>query len=244
MINKKKSTPLYYQLYELIYQKIKNEEYKEGDLIPSEKEMQKEYGISRITVRRTISDLEHDGLVKTYKGKGTVVLPLKKDRDLLTFQSFSEAVKVKGDRPSSVILKYEVLEAPSKVYQLLEINPGEPVIFLKRLRLINGRIIALNITYVRSDMGFTPKPGDFNEKTSLYNFLEDKGIELGSADEILEARNPTDKVSKALHMEEKQPIFYKERVTYSKGGEPIEYSEISYIADNYKYHIHIEKVGE
>lgn len=243
-IDKKSKVPLHHQLYKILRQKIQNEEYKEGEIIPSELDMQNEYGISRITVRRTISDLEHDGFVRKIKGKGTIVEPLKSDRDLGLFQSFSGNALAKGERPGSVILEISKKEAPAKVVELLSIQPGDKIYYLKRLRLLNGRIIALNVVYIRSDFGFEIVTSDFNENTSLYSFLEQKGIVLGSANETMESRLPSNEVKTDLFIDDNTPIFYKERVTLTADDKPIEYSETSYIGSKYKYNIHLSKVRE
>jgi len=125
---------------------------------------------------------------------------------------------------------------------MLELSESEKVVHLKRLRLLNGKIIGLHDTYVSLRFGFTIAEEDFDTNTSLYDFLEQKGIVLGSADETVEAKIPSNDVRKELYMEENKPIFYKERVTYTMDGKPIEYSENSYIADRYKYNIHLDKV--
>ncbi|MDI9518973.1 MAG: GntR family transcriptional regulator [Bacillota bacterium] len=244
IIDKNSKDPLHHQLYKIIRQKILDQEYKEGEIIPSELEMQKKYGISRITVRRTISDLEHDGLVRKIKGKGTIVEPFKSNRDLQIFQSFSGNALKKGERPGSVILENTKKEAPTKVVELLGIQPGDDIYYLKRLRLLNGRIIALNITFIRSDLGFDIEHNDFNEKTSLYDYLEKQGVKLGSANESMESRMPATDVKMDLFLEDNIPIFYKERVTFNTEGLPVEYSETSYIGNKYKYHIHLSKVRE
>jgi GntR family transcriptional regulator len=65
--------PLYIQLKNIIEEKIKEEDLNPGDIIPSEKELQQEFGVSRITVRQAIKELENEGLVKKKQGKGTFV---------------------------------------------------------------------------------------------------------------------------------------------------------------------------
>lgn len=243
IIDKSSDTPLHHQLYKILEQKILKGDFKEGEIIPSESEMQSQYKLSRITVRRAISDLEHDGFVRKIKGKGTVIQPLKINREIDVFQSFTKNAISTGRRPSSVILELDYREAPSKVAELLGIELGQNIYYLKRLRLLNGRIIALNITYIRSDLGIDKiEYKDFNEETSLYDFLESRGIKLGAADETMESRIAYDEVMRDLFLSENTPILYKERVSYDINNKPIEYSEISYIGDKYRYNIHLTKV--
>ena len=237
-------TPIYEQLYRYIKDRIEDGTYKIGSVIPSESEMQKQFGVSRITVRRAISDLEHDGFVKKRRGAGTVVEPRKIERDLALFNSFGGSAKVRGDRPGSIILQCRQVEASVKVAEKLGIACGDPVYFLKRLRMINGRIIGLHATFIRSDLGVTLSRDDFDTSTSLYELLESRNIQLGSADETMEAKMSNAELRRDLFLEEDQPVIYKERVTYDVSGRPVEFSENTYIGEIYKYYIHIVNVRE
>ena len=204
--------------------------------------MQEMFEVSRITVRRAISDLEHDGYLIKRKGRGTIVCPQKKERDMSVFNSFSGDANVKGDKPGSIILHCKEVEASVKIAEMLQVETGEKVYFLKRLRLLNGRIIALNETYVSGRLGFALRGEDFDSTTSLYEYLEQHGIVLGSADETVEAKMATSEIRRELFLEESKPLVYKERVTYDMNGRPVEFSENSYLSDSYKYYIHITNV--
>ncbi len=103
-----KQKPLYQTIYEELYHKISSSTYEVGSYLPSESELQKAYGVSRITVRRVLTDLEQDGYIKKIKGKGSVVLPKKKYSDLYELTGFSEDAKRNGCKPSSIILKSEM----------------------------------------------------------------------------------------------------------------------------------------
>ncbi len=243
-IIEKNGIPIYEQLYRYIKGCIEDGTYKIGSVIPSESEMQKQFGISRITVRRAISDLEHDGYVRKRRGAGTVVEPRKIERDLSVFNSFGGSAKVRGDRPGSIILQFRRVDASTKVAEKLGISYGDPVYFLKRLRLLNGRIIGLHATYIRSDLGITLSEDDFDSSTSLYELLESRNIRLGSADETMEAKMSNAELRRDLFLEEDQPVIYKERITYDTEGKTVEFSENTYIGEIYKYYIHIVNVRE
>lgn len=243
-LDKRSNIPFHQQLYRYIKGCIEDGTYRENEVIPSEKEMQEQYDISRITVRRAISDLEHDGYLRKRRGLGTIVEHIKTEKPLSAFTSFSGDAKVKGDKPGSIILACKTIEASMKVSERLQIEPGESVTFLKRLRLLNGKIIALNETYITMRLGIDIGIDDFDATTSLYEFLEENGISLGSADETLEVKIATSELKKDLFLEEIQPIVYKERITYDTDNKPVEFSENSYIAETYKYFIHIVNVRD
>lgn len=64
---------MYEKVYQQLFNKIKNGEYKSGSVIPSERELCQEYDVSLITVRRALKELEELGLIRKFKGKGSVV---------------------------------------------------------------------------------------------------------------------------------------------------------------------------
>ena len=81
-IDKQLDMPMYHQLYLILKDQIRSGLYEDGSLIPSEAKLQSRYGVSRITVRRAIAELENDGYVQRKKGKGSIVtMPLKSNRN-------------------------------------------------------------------------------------------------------------------------------------------------------------------
>lgn len=71
-IDKKSKLPLYKQLKILLMRYIE-ENLSEGDSLPIESEIEKLYGVSRATVRKTIDELVSEGVVKRIQGKGTFI---------------------------------------------------------------------------------------------------------------------------------------------------------------------------
>ena len=63
--------PLFFQLKEILRDKIENQEFQEGDMIPSESEIQKLYGVSRATVRKAIQLLVNEGFMEKKRGSPT-----------------------------------------------------------------------------------------------------------------------------------------------------------------------------
>ena len=240
-LDKESSVPMHHQLYSLIKDQIQSGVLAPYEVLPSENEMQRIFGISRITVRRAISDLAHDGFLRKHHGKGTVVLPPKEVSNVNHLVSFSSGAKAQGATPGSVILRQQVVMANVKVAASLQVELEEKVLFLKRLRLLNGVLIAVQNSYITGRKGFLEKIPTFNESTSLYQVLEEAGIVLDSADEVIEAIIPSQDLRRELYLEENEPVLSRQAVSYDRDGTPIEYSENFYIASRYQYCIHIQK---
>ena len=235
-------TTKYTTVYETLLDRIDKEEYKEGETLPSELELQTEFGVSRITIRRALQDLENAGYIKRKRGKLSEVLPKKIYSNFADVSGFTEGQENSGGRPSSIILKFDIVSASHVVSEYLQIPLGSEVYYLKRLRLRNGRIVGLHETYIHPDFGKRIDPSSLNENTSIYKLYREMGVVIDSADEIIESRIATDQLKQQLYLEEDEPIMYRERITYSDDHRPIEYSQNSYRGNNYKYLIHLKNM--
>jgi len=234
-----KNVPLYMEIYKDLQKKIFDKEYPVGTTLPSELELQKQYNVSRITMRRALSDLEHDGIISRKRGKGTVVLAPKKFSDLYVLTGFNEDARKHGDIPSSIILKCEEQPASVAIAEALHIEPNENIYYLKRLRLINGRISGIFETFISERFGFSIDVNKFDATTSLYEYYENNGVHIADATETIEAIEPTAQLKNELFLSRDEPIFFRKRITYDQNHMPIEISNNYYKANGYKYVVHL-----
>lgn len=235
MLNKESQIPLHYQIYTDILEKIKNKEYKENDKLPSEVELQNLYGVSRITVRRAMQDLQKDGYAIKYRGIGTLVSKPKRSFNIQNLSSFSEDNEKYGEEASSILLNFEELIPEENIRAMLELKKNEKAYLIERIRLSGNMIIGLHKAYIKKVDNITLKEEDFQSNGSLYNILKEQGVSLDHALETLEAKLPNQELCKILKIDQMTPIFYKERKTYDVNNEPIEYVKMYYRADMYQY---------
>lgn len=73
-----KREPLYYQIYRDLRQRIESSEYTEGTQVPTESELEKEYGVSRITSKRALGQLAREGFIERIPGRGSFVRSRKR----------------------------------------------------------------------------------------------------------------------------------------------------------------------
>ena len=239
--NRKKMRHYIYRFIKNCKNRIENGVYKENELIPSESSLQAEFNVSRITIRRSLQDLELAGFIKIRKGKGAIVQPMRKYSDLVGVSSFSQEAREAGERPSSIILEFEETKATGIVCDYLQLEEGADIYRLKRLRLKNGRIIGMNEQFISRDTGVVIHGEELNEKTSIYALYEEQGLHIERAVETIEAVMPTPNLRKELYMDEGEPLFRRERITYDYLNRPLELSINSYKADEYKYVITLKK---
>jgi GntR family transcriptional regulator len=119
MIDKNSPIPVYYQLKEMIKEKITKGTWQVGQCIASERELTEAYGVSRMTVRQALGELVQEGLLVREKGKGTFVCePKVKQEDMM---SFSDIIKKAGRSLITKVLDFEVINTPDELADTFEV---------------------------------------------------------------------------------------------------------------------------
>ncbi|WP_257987807.1 GntR family transcriptional regulator [Bacillus sp. V33-4] len=235
-LNKNAKEPLYKQLKTALLEFIE-ENLQEGDALPIESEIEKMYGVSRITVRKTIDELVNEGVVSKKQGRGTFVQSRKIVQKAGTITSWTEEMRLKGKIIETKNLLMHEIEPSRKLTEELKLSKGEKVICLKRLRCADGETIAIMINYFRSKFvpGFLEKGLN---KESLYEVLEeDYGIQLEKAHERIQARIANDLEALELGVSPDSAILHITRVSYLPDGTPFELVEMANRSDRYQYDI-------
>jgi GntR family transcriptional regulator len=191
--------PFYFQLQNLLLERIKSGELQPGDRLPGEHQLCAEYGVSRTVVRQALGELENEGVIRRRKGQGTFVAPHKTSEHLFErLQGLHEEARSQGREVVSRVRGLETVPAADPVAAELQIAPGDSVIRLERLRLVDRDIWTLTTSYIPHALC----PGLLEEDLttgSLYDLLDRKyGIEIYSARRSIEAALASDTVADAL----------------------------------------------
>lgn len=162
------SAPVYSQLASLLREKIGLHEWAPGSRIPSEHELMARFDISRGTVRRAISELVDEGFLVQVRGSGTFVSERALshpagERPL----SFGESLREQGKDFVTHVLEKRVVPAPSDVAERLRIQPGSPVLYLLRVRTVDGKPVICQEGW--ENLGECPglEDADFSQETAF-----------------------------------------------------------------------------
>lgn len=162
------SAPVYSQLASLLREKIGLHEWAPGSRIPSEHELMARFDISRGTVRRAISELVDEGFLVQVRGSGTFVSERALshpagERPL----SFGESLREQGKDFVTHVLEKRVVPAPSDVAEYLRIQPGSPVLYLLRVRTVDGKPVICQEGW--ENLGECPglEDADFSQETAF-----------------------------------------------------------------------------
>lgn len=233
--------PLYLQLEEIVKHEITGRQYKVGDIIPNETELQNKYKVSRSTVRKAIEDLTLEGLLVKKQGRGTFICTPKVTQNLNLITSFGETLLAMGYSPKTKVIKMAEIKAPPKVAEAFGLEPGTKVKYIYRIYLANDEPIAIMINYLAPSVAPDISIDDLS-KHSLYQVLENKyGIVLDSAIEVIEARNASESEAKALNIVKSSPLLKTVRITYFPNGSPIEYVIVKSCGYRYSYSLKLSK---
>lgn len=217
--------PKYYHLKETILERIDAGVWKAGEAIPPEPELCREFGVSRITVRRAIGDLVHEGKLYTIQGKGTFIARPKLDERFVHHAfGFYEDMERQGQQLMTQVLQQEVIPASDMVATHLEISPGTPVHVLMRLRAVHDEKVLVSTTYIPEALC----PGLVHDDLtagSLYRWLQNQyGLTVARAERNLEAVAAQQREAKLLDIALHSPLLLLESVVYLPNGKPLEYS--------------------
>jgi len=236
-LSKNTVVPLYHQLAELLREKISSGEYALGQQLPSERDLMSTYKISRNTVRDAVDVLVQEGLVERDHGRGTFVALPKLKLGLTRMTSFSEDMRERNLRPSSQLLKSELLFPPDAIASRLQLEPGEKVLYLKRLRLADDLPMAINISYFTLSQFPGLETEDFQDE-SAYWILEHKyQVRISHAEQAMRACIATQNQADLLKIAKGDPILVIEGVAYNSDAMPIEFMTQIYRGDRYVFSI-------
>jgi GntR family transcriptional regulator len=142
VIDKSSVIPIYHQLFKYLEKQIRGGDLKPGNTLPTEAEMSAAYGISRMTVRRAVSELAAANLIYTQKGRGTFVARPKLDNVVFDLNNFYEEIRHKGLEPHAKLLDARVIRADQKLATRLGIAANTRCLFFRMAILANGEPVA------------------------------------------------------------------------------------------------------
>ncbi len=243
-----KRIPLYYQLENLLREKINSGAFSPGDRLPTESELIRQYGISRITVRQALTLLAEEGLIERRQGRGTFVAERKTRRRSFEGQahltgSLDEIIAMGLATPVKV-LEMNRIEADLHEAELLGLQPGEPVYRIKRMRIRDGKPYSLIVNYLPAEIG-TRFTKEELSAGSLMQMIEAKfGLHLKDAKQQITATLADPYVAGMLDVRVGSPLLSIERTVYTDEGRAVEFVHVLYRTDLYSYTVYLTRDGD
>lgn len=233
-LDKNSFTPMYFQIQTQLLEMIRSGRLRPGDPLPSEEELSRIYGVSRMTSRQALQSLKGQGFASRHKGHGSFVSQPRVEKDITHLCGFTAEMRAMGMKASSRVLASEMIPAPPEVATQLGIAVGAPVYQLRRLRLADNLPVAVEEIRLPADRFPGVEKLDFS-RLSLYQTLRDRyEIRVSRADEILEARSATNHEAKLLELRPHASLLVMWRTLWSTDGLPVETAHSIYRGDRYR----------
>ena len=225
--------PRYEQLYRHIAAAIASGDLQAETQLPPERELAELAEVSRVTVRKAVSQLVEDGVLEQRRGAGTFVRSprAKMEHSLSALLSFTEYMRQRGKTSTSRILR-RGLFLPNPDEQIaLGLSAGERVSRLDRLRSADDRPLALEWSSLPNDILPEPEAVD----TSLYDILRSAGTAPTRAVQRISAVNLIGPDARLLNLADGTAVLRIDRTAYLPSGRPIEYTRGLYRSDIYDF---------
>jgi GntR family transcriptional regulator len=244
--------PLVYQLAEAIRDKIVRGEYRLGEPIPTEDQLQKFYGVSRTTVRLALAKLVNEGYIRRQQGKGTYVnpqglvtkgKPKPLSRDMFGVKSTTQIIQSAGMKVRTEVLHFGRGLPSEDVAEKLEINEKDPVLHFERVRYADDRPLVLEKSWIPAAQ--CPDLQREDIKASLYLVLFKKyHHHIAAAHQSLRANLASELDARILDLQIGEPVMLVQGVTYLDDGRAIEAQESHFRGDSIEFIIELGKYSQ
>lgn len=216
---------IYIQLADILREKIYSKEWGARTRIPSEHALMARFGVARGTVRRALKALVDEGLLVQRRGSGTYVAePGISHPAGVRPLSFAESLREQGREFKTQVIDKWITRAPADVAYELNLNPGDEVMFMRRVRTVEGDPIMCQEGW--SNIIECPGLYDVDyEVESLFNAVQRcSGRRIKTSQMRYTARVAGREHGELLACDESAALLLLEQNIYLEDGTPIEWS--------------------
>jgi len=233
--------PRHEQISDYLREQIEAAVYEVDEQLPSEKELGETFDVSRVTVRRALQTLEHEGFIYRRQGLGSFVEERHETQGLVRLTDFSQDMAQAGLRATSAVTHFAAEPAPGYVAAKLEIELDTQVVRLDRLRKGDGNPIAFDRTWM-SPLYASFLDGHDLEKETIYGILErDYDIPVLRGRYRITAANAPEDVAAHLNVPPETAVLVIERTSESEGDKHIYFQRRYYRSDRVAYELELER---
>jgi GntR family transcriptional regulator len=237
-LNRQSSVALYMQIADSLAQDIASMRLKAFDRLPTESELMKRFGVSRVTVRQAIARLTREGLAVSKQGKGSFVAGPVVQHELEELRGFYDTLVAQGHAPQTDLLAFGPARTPADVGRLLRTG-GQQAVYLKRIYSLHRRPFALARAWLPPEA----QRVTWGEavRNPLYAILQHLlGFRVVRAEVGIVARQADAEELELLALQARSPVLVMERTSYSRAGDVLEVSRFSVRPENYRFHLSVE----
>jgi GntR family transcriptional regulator len=219
-------TSLHRQLFLVLRDQILGGVYAPGALLPKEDEMCAEFGVSRITVRRALSDLEALDLLEKRQGSGTFVSPHLPPVRVPATLGFIKQLELVSSETTLTVLSFDATAQPPRdIVHQLDLPEGATALHVVRLRKSGRAPVMVTDAWVPSQLGASITRKQLQQR-ALFELLMEQGVRFDRVVQEITAVAATPAYAGLLQTEVGQPLLKLTRVIYDKERRPLQYLSV------------------
>lgn len=233
-IDRESSQPAYAQLADILRRQIAEGAFRPGDQLPSEAQLCRRYGISPMTVRRSINYLSDQGVVNTEQGRGTFVRPLELSTATFDLQELRDLFS-HGSNTDINLLEVRVVSADERTARKLCISVGAPTIYIRRLFSRDGQPIFYHRAYLIYDptRPIVEAEMDATSLQGLFMDVDNRLLKRGQL--IIETVLMNEEEARVLKTDLPAAGFYLEHLFYDFDDRPISWGWFIFRSDHLRF---------
>lgn len=219
-------TPLYEQVRRAILAEIDSGARPEGSFLPAEPELCAAYGVSRITLRRALSELVAEGRLIRQQGRGTLVAPRKVQQTLISLSGFSEIVESLGRTASHRVLALQDAPRDPEAGEIAERLGAAALVRFDRLLQIDGRPRTLEALWF-DRLRLAPVIEPVAQGGSFFAALREQAdANPASAERRIDVGFATAPEREVLEVTPSQPVYRIEKTVFGRDGKALALSRL------------------
>lgn len=218
---------------------IESDRYKPGDKLPTTSELCAQFGVSKITVRRAMDELERDGLISRRRGSGTFVTGPQPSAQTSSFISscpspFPADVLEPNELNYTTVHEFSVTYPSARQAKNLHIDSDLFVYSLCRTHTKNSEVQVVEYTAIPMNLCDSLRESDA-ERSLMRKLAESDGLRIASVHQVIEAVHPPEQSAQLLCITQKASVLRVRQVAYLEGGRPCA-SFVTYHAPDYVFY--------
>lgn len=231
MIERGTGVALWRQIEQQLADDVTGGVFPEGSRLPTEPELAERFGVNRHTLRRAVSGLVEQGLLRVEQGRGTFVQENVVDYLIGKRTRFSEIINRQHRNPAGRLLRAYEVEAEPGIAKELALKPGTPCILLETVNDVDGRPLSTSSNYFPARR-FPELIPVYSETRSITKALTHHGAgDYTRKTTRVTARLPDAEDAKILKQPVSRPVLVLESVNVDEAGKPVQFSIARFVAD-------------
>ena len=228
--------PRYHRIAESLRGRIRDGEWAAGAPLPNQRRLARDFGVTLMTLRQALELLERDRLITRRHGLGTFVAAPSIDYEILQLQRFAGDLSAQGEHVTTRVLGARVRPRPTAASAAaLGLTPRARVVTLERLRLVDGRPMSLQRSFLPARIGEEVLTADLTETSLAPGARVQAGHRRDPrAQETVSAVRLRPREARELGCPSGVPAFESERVSFDAAGQPVVFDRVFIPGDRFR----------